>query len=164
MNRKILMPIVALLVLVAVAPVIAPPAAKTPYTASVKLQITDPGEAWTTKGDILHVKGLIAEGFFNSSELGIVNAAMWKKLDFTLNTITGKGTMHGKFVLTVDGAGTLKGSFRDKITDSTHLAGTVVGQGTGAFEGVKTMGTWEGDIIGTEIVNVLDAMLLSPKG
>jgi hypothetical protein len=161
--KKILIPVMALLVLFAVAPITAAPATKTPYAANVKLQITDPGEARTTKGDILHVKGLIAEGFFNSSELGIVNAAMWKKLDFTLNTITGKGTMHGKFVLTVDGAGTLEGSFRDKITDSTHLAGTVVGQGTGAFEGVKTIGTWEGDIIGTEIVNVLDAILLSPK-
>ncbi len=164
MKKGILIPLVALLVLFIATPVIAAPAAKIPFTANVKLQITDSGEEWPTKGDILHVKGLIAEGFFNSSELGIVNAAMWKKLDFTLNTITGKGTMHGKFVLTVDGAGTFEGSFRDKITDSTHLAGTVVGQGTGAFEGVKTMGTWEGDIMGTEIVNVLDAILLSPRG
>ena len=161
--RKILIPVMALLVLFVVAPVTTAPATKTPYTANVRLQITDPGKAWTTKGDILHVKGLIAEGLFNSSELGIVNAAMWKKLDFTLDTITGNGTMHGRFVLAVE-AGTLEGSFRDKITDSTHLAGTVVGQGTGAFEGVKTIGTWEGDIMGTEIVNVLDAILLSPRG
>ena len=164
MNKKILMPLMALLVLFAVAPVMAAPATKMPYTATVKLNITDPGESWTTKGGILQVRGLTAEGFFNSTELDIVNAIMWKKLDYTLNTITGKGTMHGKFVLTVDGAGTFEGSFRDKITDSTHLAGTVVGQGTGAFAGWKTMGIWYGDILDTAVENVIEAIILIPKG
>jgi hypothetical protein len=58
----------------------------------------------------------------------------------------------------------LEGSFRGIITDWTLLAGTVVGHGTGAFEGVKTMGAWEGEIKGgTNIVNTLDAILLFPK-
>ena len=164
MNKKVLMPLMVLLVLFAVAPVMAAPATKTAYTADVILTIIDPGETWTTEGGILHVKGLIAQGSFDSADLGIVDATMWKKLDYSLNTITGKGTMHGKFVLTVNG-GTIEGSFRDKITDSTHLAGTVVGQGTGGFAGWKTMGTWYGDIIvdgPTTIVNVLDAILLIP--
>ena len=165
MNKKVLMPAIALLLLLIVAPAIAAPAAKIPYTADVRLEITSPGKHWTTKGGILHVKGLIAEGSFDSADLGIVGATMWKKLDYTLNTITGEGTMHGKFVLTVDGMGTLEGSFRDKITDSTHLTGTVVGQGTGGFTGWKTMGTWYGDIKeGGIIENVLEAKLLLPKG
>ncbi len=164
MNKKVLMPVFVLIVLFAIAPAVAAPAAKTPYTANVILNITSPGEGWTTEGDILHVKGLIAEGTFNSSDLGIVDATMWKKLDYTLNTITGKGTMHGKFVLTVDGMGTFEGSFRDIITDSTHLSGTVVGQGTGGFEGWKTMGTWYGDIMDGTIENVLEATILSPRG
>jgi hypothetical protein len=133
--------------------------------AEVRLEITSPDKQRTTKGDILQVRGLIAEGSFDSADLGIVNATMWKKLDFTLNTITGKGTMHGKFILTVDGMGTLEGSFRDRITNSTHLSGTVVGQGSGGFAGWKTMGIWYGDIKedGT-IENVLEAKLLMPKG
>lgn len=144
--------------------VMAAPAAKIPYTANVSLTITDPGESWTARGDILQVRGLIAVGTFNSADLGIVDATMWKTLDYTLNMNTGKGTMHGKFVLTVDGAGTFEGSFRDTITDSTHLAGTVVGQGTGAFAGWKTMGIWYGDIIDGSVENVLEAIILSPKG
>jgi len=164
MNKKVLMPAMALLVLVIVAPVMAAPAAKIPYTADVRLEITSQGEGWTTEGGILHVKGLIAEGSFDSAGLGIFDATMWKKLDYTLNMITGEGTMHGKFVLTVDGMGTFEGSFRDKITDFTHLSGTVVGQGTGGFAGWKTMGTWYGDIIDGTIENVLEAIILSPKG
>jgi hypothetical protein len=165
MNKKILLPIMALLVLFAVAPVMAPPAAKTTYTADVDLDILSLDEEWTTEGGILHVKGVIAEGPFDSEDLGIEEATMEKKFDYTVNTNTGKGTLHGKFVLTVGTIGTLEGSFRGKITDGTHLSGTVVGHGTEGFEGVKTMGLWEGDIVGgTLIENELEAILLSPKG
>jgi len=163
MNKKIFLPVMVLLVLFAVAPVMAAPAVKMSYTANVSLVVTDPGESWTTRGGILQVRGLIAIGTFNSADLDIVDATMWKTLDYTLNTNTGKGTMHGKFVLTVDGAGTFEGSFRDKITDSTHLAGTVVGQGTGAFAGWKTMGIWYGDIIDGTVENVLEAIILMPQ-
>ncbi len=162
MNRMILMPFIALLAFFAATPLVAAPAARVPYTADVSLVITDPGESWT-RGGIMQVRGLIAVGTFDSADLGISGATMWKELDYTLNTITGKGTMHGIFVLAVDGAGTFEGSFRDRITDSTHLAGTVVGQGTGAFEGVKTMGIWYGDIIDGTVENVLEAQLLFPR-
>jgi len=162
MNKKVLIPVMALLVLFVVAPAMAAPAAKIKYTADVSLVIISPGEEWTTEGGILHVKGLIANGTFVSS-LGI-SGVMLKKLDFTLNTITGKGTMNGKFVLTVGEVGTFEGSFRDKITEFNHYSGTVVGQGTGGFAGLKTMGTWEGEKDGNAIVNVLDAIILSPKG
>jgi len=155
------MPVMALLVLFVVAPVMAAPAAKTPYTADVILAIISPGEEWETEGGILHVKGLIAEGTFVST-LGI-SGVMRKKLDYTLNTITGKGTMVGKFVLTVDGIGTFEGSFRDQITEFTHLSGTVVGQGTGVFAGWKTMGTWYGEIFEDDTIeNVLNAIILVP--
>ena len=162
MNKKISMLFIALLAFFAVTPLAAAPAVRVPYTADVSLVITDPGESWTT-GGILQVRGLIAVGTFDSEDLGIFGATMWKKLDYTLNTVTGKGTMHGMFVLTVDGAGTFEGSFRDRITGFTHLAGTVVGQGTGAFEGAKTMGIWYGDIIDGTVENVLEAQLLFPR-
>ena len=162
MNKKVLMPIMILLVLFAVAPVMAPPAAKMSYTANVRLEIISIDKEWTTKGGIQQVRGLIAEGNFSSTELNIANANMWKKLDYTLNMNTGKGTMHGKFVLTVDGAGTFEGSFRDKMTNFTHLEGTVVGQGTDGFAGWKTMGIWYGDIIDGTVENVLEAIILIP--
>ena len=163
MNKKVLILVMTLLVLFAVAPVMAAPATKMPYAANVNLVITSWGEQWITAGGILHVKGLIAEGTFDSADLLIFGATMWKKLDYTLNTITGKGTMHGKFVLTVEGVGTFEGSFRDKITDSVLLSGTVVGQGTGVFAGWKTMGTWYGEIFEDDTIeNVLNAIILVP--
>ena len=166
MNKKVLMSVMALLMLFVVAPVMAAPAVKIDYEADVSLTIIDPGEEWTTNGGILHIKGVIAEGSF-VSDLGI-EGDMLKEFDLTLNLNTGKGTLHGKFVLTVTvgGVGTLKGSFMGIITDYDELAGTVVGHGTGDFEGAKTMGTWEGEVdfgLGT-IENTLDAIILSPKG
>jgi hypothetical protein len=161
--KKISMAFLALLAFFAVTPLVVAPAVKVPYIADVSLVFTDPGEMWTNDG-ILHVRGLIAVGTFDSADLGIFGATMWKKLDYTLNTDTGIGTMHGIFILTVDGAGTFEGSFRDRITGFTHLAGTVVGQGTGDFEGVKTMGIWYGDIIDGTVENVLEAQLLFPRG
>ncbi|UCE96037.1 MAG: hypothetical protein JSV51_10165 [Candidatus Bathyarchaeota archaeon] len=163
MNKKILLPFMALLMFFAVKPLVAAPAVRVPYIADVSLVITDPGVSWAM-GDILQVRGLIAVGTFDSAELGIFGATMWKKLDYAFNTMTGNGTMHGKFVLTVDGAGTFEGSFRDRITGYTHLAGTVVGHGTGAFEGAKTMGIWYGEIIDGTIENVLEAQILLPRG
>ncbi|UCD97187.1 MAG: hypothetical protein JSV35_03845 [Candidatus Bathyarchaeota archaeon] len=162
MNEKISMPFVALLAFCVLTPLVAAPAVRVSYTADVSLVITDPGESWT-KGGILQVRGLIAVGTFDSADLGIFGATMWKKLDYTLNTMTGSGTMHGIFILTVDGVGSFEGSFRDRISDSTHLAGTVVGQGTGDFEGVKTMGIWYGDIVDGTVENVLEAQLLFPR-
>ena len=164
MEKKVMIFISFLLALYAVTPVMATPATKIPYLAEVSLTYGNisPGEQWITKGGILHVKGVICNGTFDSEDLGIFGATMWKKIDYTLNLNTGKGTMHGKFVLTVEGAGTFEGSFRDKITNSTHLSGTVEGQGTGAFTRWKTMGTWYGDIIDGKIENILDAIILSP--
>jgi hypothetical protein len=166
-NKKYLVFVMALLVLVIVAPVMVPvmaaPAVKTPYTAVVSLTITDPGEVWTTRGGIQHVKGVFAEGSFDSAILP-ESGIMQKEFDFTVNVNTGKGTIHGKFVLTVGAIGTLEGSFRGIITGGIYLAGTVVGCGTGGFEGLKTMGIWEGEIDGAQIENVLEAILLSPKG
>jgi hypothetical protein len=163
--KKALVPALALAALLAIVPAIAGPATWVPYTADVRLEVLFPGRVWTTEGGILQVRGLIAEGSFDSADLGIAGATMWKTIDYALNTMTGEGTMNGKFILTVDGMGTFEGSFRDRITESTHLAGTVVGQGTGGFEGWKTMGTWFGDILGDgSIENVLEAKLLIPRG
>jgi len=165
MNKKVLLPVMVLLVLFAVAPVMAAPAAKINYIADVSLEIMSSVEDWTTAGGIRHVKGVIAEGDFDTRPDTLsISGDMLKEFDLTLNINTGKGTLHGKFVLTV-GVDTLEGSFSGKITDGTDLAGTVVGHGTGGFEGVKTMGTWSGtvDFDAGEIENVLEGILLFPR-
>jgi hypothetical protein len=163
LNKKIVILIMTLSMLFVVTPALAAPAATIPYTADVELDMDSPGDVWVTAGGIQQIKGAVAEGSFVSADLGITGM-MVKEFDCTINVNTGKGTIRGKFVLTVDDVGTLEGSFWGKVTDGTHLAGGVVGHGTGGFEGLKTMGTWEGDIIGSQIVNVLDAILLSPQG
>jgi hypothetical protein len=163
MNKKVMILLMMLIMVFAVPPVLSAPATRTPYTVDVVLTITEPGVEWVSVGGIYNVRGMIAMGTFDSTELGI-SGEMYKTLDYTINQLTGKGTMHGQFVLTVPGVGTIEGSFRDRITDATHFSGTVVGQGTGGFEGMITRGTWEGDLTGITIENVVDAVLISTRG
>ncbi len=161
MNKKILLFAMAFLMLFTLAPAMAAPAVKTPYTADVVLDVTELGEEWVTEDGILQVRGRGADGSFISAALP-ETGSMHKEFDLTVDMNTGEGTIRGKFLLEV-GAGIIEGSFRGIITGYTHLAGTVVGHGAGEYEGIKTMGAWEGDVIGSQIVNTLEAILLSPR-
>jgi hypothetical protein len=166
MNKKIVLTLIITLSIMFIAtPVMAAPATKTSYTATVTLSISGPGVTWVTEGGITLIKGQEYMGLFTSTDPSLTGI-MVKVCDIMINENTGTGTIHGTFILTPNGgAGTLEGTFRGRITDNTHLAGTVVGQGTGDFEGSVTRGTWEGDmVLGSQMINVLDATLLSPRG
>jgi hypothetical protein len=132
----------ALLVLLAVAPVMAP-ATKTPVTAHVVF-ITgnvSPGKMWTTEDNILQVRESISTGNVTGDITGTVQFVMGQTLDMN----TGLGVNHGKFVITVAGGGTYEGSFRSALV-GLSFTGTFVGQGTGPLEGQKIMGSYEGQI------------------
>jgi len=158
--KKVLMPVMALIVLFAIAPVMAP-ATKTPFTAQATFISgnVSPGKMWTTKGNITHIKGSISSGNVTGGLSGTVLVVTDEALDLN----TGMGVLHGKFVLTVVG-GTFKGSFRGLVTGGIHLSGTVVAQGTGAVEGKKLMGSFEGEAILVKVTLMLEGMILSPKG
>lgn len=161
--KKVLMPVMALMVLFAIAPVLGR-ATKTPFTAQVTFisGSVSPGKMWTTKGNITHVKGSISSGNVTGGLTGTVLLVTDEALDLN----TGMGVVHGKFVLTVAG-GTFKGSSRGLVTGGTHFSGTFVAQGTGAVEGKKLMGSFEGEVIQAIPVKVtlmLEGMILSPKG
>lgn len=161
--KKVLMPILALLVLFAVTPAVAAPATKTLFTAEASFipGSISPGKGWVTKGGIQHIKGATSEG----TVTGDISGTMLLVSDETMNLNTGKGTNHGRFVLTVDG-GTFEGSFQSIVT--LHVfSGTFIGHGTGTYEGQKIMGSHQGELTVDAIPvveMVLDGIILLPKG
>ncbi len=92
--------------------------------------------------------------------------------DLALGLNTGLGECHGKFVITivVDTivVGTFEGSEHGThtITDHHHISGKLVAKGTGMFDGMKMMGSYEGEIITVDMQQVAVAeivgILLSP--
>ena len=168
--KKVLIPVIALLVLFAVAPVIAAPATKTPFTAETSFipGNISPGEVWITKDGIRHVKGAISE----APVTGDISGTMWLVSAETIDLNTGEGAVHGKFVLTVDG-GTFEGSFQSVFTPLSpgqlRISGTFTGQGTGTYEGQKIMVSSEGKLIlppplPPVVEILLEGIILSPKG
>lgn len=161
--KQLLIPLVALLVLFAIAPAIAAPATKTPFTAHVTF-ITgnvSPGKMWTTKGNILQVRESISSGNVTGDIVGTVMLTMGQTLDMN----TGLGVNHGKFEITVAGGGTWEGSFRSVIT-GLNFTGTFIAKGHGTLEGQIGMGSYEGQITlvdSIHLVNVdYDGIILSP--
>lgn len=115
-----------------------------PYASHVEVELIDPGEVWEADG-ILHMKG----SYWNGTEVGTLGTAIFEEWynHFSVNLETGKGTASAKWRLTFP-EGTLAGIWRGKITLGSVFSGTFVGtHGTGAFEGVKKMGSVEGVMI-----------------
>lgn len=171
--RKVLMSAMALLLCAfAVAPVIATTATKTPFTAVVCFTpgTVSQGEQWTTEDGILHIKGMISEGtvILHIGGASDLSGAFWVTHSEAFDLNTGEGANHGKFVITVAEGDVFEGSFQGMITEGYRLSGTFVGQGTGAYEGKKMMGSFEGvmymDTRPPVVELVFEGMILSPKG
>jgi len=162
LNKKIVIPVMALLVLFVVAPVMAAPATKTPFTAAITLTFLPTENQWITEDGIYHVKEQVAEG----TVTGDVSGEMQLVRHMILDLNTGEGSCHGKFVVTVDG-GTFEGSEQSEITNYAALpdgiSGTLVAHGTGDYVGLKMMGSFEGGLIEENIVQAtLEGIILSP--
>ena len=151
MNKKILMPTIALLVLsiVIISPVRA--ITKEPYTSHLMvLYLLDPGERRFSDG-ILQIRDSYWNGTYEG-DLGTGTYEGW--VSVSINLATGKGTLSEKWLITITSQGTLAGSSRGKIT-MPFISGTFVGtHGTGDFEGVKIMGSWNGFHPNLETVEV----------
>lgn len=173
--KKVLIPVMALLVLFVVTPVMAAPATKIPFTAEASFGFgnVSPGEEWETEDGIYHLKGAVSEGTTDiHSAYGDISGALMIRHDLALDTNTGLGDCHGKFVITVfDNTGTVVlGTFEGSehgahtITDHHYISGNLVAKGTGMFEGLKMRGSYEGELIDGTVVMDMKGILLSPKG
>ena len=171
--KKVLIPVMALLVLFAVTSVMAAPATKIPFTgeASFGFGNVSPGEDWTTEDGIYHLKGAVSEGTTDiHSAYGDISGALMVRHDLVLDTNTGLGACHGKIVITVVVDTVVLGTFEGSehgahtITDHHYISGTLVAKGTGMFEGLKMMGSYEGELIDGTVVMDMKGTLLSPTG
>jgi len=169
--KKVLIPVIALLVLFAVTPVMAAPATKIPFTAEASLGFGNVslGKEWTTDDGIYHFKGAVSTGDISiHSVLGDMIGTMMMVHDLALDLNTGLGDCHGKFVITVVGVGTFEGSEHGAhtITDQHHIAGMLLAHGTDGFAGLKMTASYEGEIITVDtqqvVVAEIEGMLLSP--
>ena len=140
--KKVLIPVMALLVLFAVAPVMAAPATKTPFTAEASFLFgnVSPGTEWTTDDGIYHLKGAVSSGSFTAISGPDISGTLMIGHSLVIDTNTGLGDCHGKFVLAVEGVGTFEGSEHAAhaiipIPDPPYfkdvISGKFVAQGTG---------------------------------
>jgi len=165
--KKVLIPVMVLLVLFVVTPVMAAPATKTTFTseASFGFGNVSPGEDWTTEDGIYHLKGAVSEGTTDiHSAYGDMSGTLVIRHSLVIDTNTGLGACHGKFVITVDGLGTFEGSEHGAhtITDHHYITGNLVAKGTGMFEGLKMTASYEGEVIDGIVVMDMEGILLSP--
>jgi len=154
-----------------IAPVIAAPATKTPFIAEASFVPISPGKQWITKDGISHVKGGISEGTITSISGPDISGAIWMSVDETVDLNTGEGSLHGKWTITaMADSYTFEGSAAGVITSTSpttsHLSGTFIGHGTGAYEGQKIMGSFESEVtMGVYPIELnMEGIILSPKG
>jgi len=163
--KKVLISIAVLLVLSAV--LVAPIKAKTvsPYASHIEMELIDPGTMWVSEEGIIHLKGSYwagTEEITVPSGLGTAIFEEWYN-HLSLDPTTGEGTLSAKWRLTLP-EGTIEGSARGKITLGYILSGTFVGtHGTGIFEGVKKMGSFEGMLTSeTTVVVEISGIIVYP--
>ena len=165
MNRKVLVPTIAVLVLAMM--IILPARAKTveSYESHVEMELIDPGKMWFSEEGIMHMTGSYwagTEEVIVPGGLGTATFEEWYD-HLSLNPVTGQGTLSAKWRLTFPG-GTIEGSARGRITEGYLLSGTFVGtHGTGDFEGVRKMGSFEGMLTSeTKAVAEISGIIVYP--
>ena len=173
MKKRILIPLVVLLVLFIATPVIAAPATKTPFTAEASLVLGNisQGKQWITEDGISHVKGAISEGTLTSTSGPDISGTIRMTTTESVDLNTGEGSLHGKWTITaMPDSYTFEGSAVAVMTPTSpttsHISGTFIGHGTGDYDGQKIKGSFEADVtIGIPQVEMdLEGILLSPKG
>ena len=143
--RKILLPMVTLLVLSVM--LIAPTMAKTevPYSSNIESALIDPGKQWVTEDGILHIR----DSYWKGTEVGTLGNGIFEDwLSFNINLATGEGTFSGHWLLTYEGRGTISGSARGTISMGYLINGMFIGtHGTSEFEHVQKKGSLNGMLV-----------------
>ncbi len=140
--KKVLLPIVALLILSVM--LIAPAKAKTkePYSSYIESALIDPGKQWVSEDGILHIR----DSYWAGTEVGTLGTSKFEDwLSFNINLATGEGTFSGNWLLTFEGRGTFSGSATGKISQGYLITGMFIGtHATGEFEGIQKKGSLNG--------------------
>ena len=147
MRKIALMSTVALLALslmIIVSPVKA--VTKEHYWCHMEFSVIDvPGKYWVSEEGILHM----LDWHWLGSYVGVLGTGtmdVWFA-QVSLDLATGKGTFQGAWLITITPQNTLGGYGRGIITGYVFFSGTFMGtHGTGAFEGVKKMGSFSGNM------------------
>ena len=180
--KKIIIPVIALLVLFTVTPVMTAPATKISFTGwgSFGFGNVSPGEVWITDDGVSHVKGAVSQGEVTiQSVLGPMKMEIIMVHDLALDSNTGLGDCHGKFILgyfdevsILDGVPIIEGLRLFEGTehgshiitnDGHYISGGLQAKGIGDFKGVKMQSSYEGEITEGEVVDIdLDGTLLAP--
>jgi len=163
MKKAVLIPLATLALFFLTTPTAMAPATKTPFTARMTLTPVSQGKVWITPDGIQQVRGAIATGYITGNITGSLKVIE----DSTFNLTTGEGSSHGKVVITTPD-GTFEGIFTGTTTGYYYFSGKAMGHGTGAYEGQKIMGTYEGhaeiiDGVPTAIADI-EGIILSPHG
>ena len=143
--RKILLPMVTLLVLSVM--LIAPTMAKTevPYSSHIESALVDPGKQWVTEDGILHIR----DSYWVGTEVGTLGSSTFEDwLSLNVDLATGEGNFYGHWQLTFEGRGTISGSARGTISMGYLINGMFIGtHGTGEFEHVQKKGSLNGMLV-----------------
>ena len=166
--KKVMIPVIALLVLFAVTPVMAEPATKISFTgsASVGFGNVSPGKEWITNDGVYHVKGAVSQGEAEvHSVLGTMAGIIIMVHDLALDLNSGLGDCHGKVVIAIPGVGTFEGSEHGShmVTDRHFISGDLVARGTGGFDGLMMKGSYEGEMLDQVMEAEIEGTLLSPN-
>jgi len=140
--KKVLLPMVALLILSVM--LIAPTKAKTaePYSSHIESALIDPGKQWVSEDGILHIRG----SYWVGTEVGTLGSSVLEDwLSLNVDLATGEGTFSGNWVLTFEERGTISGTAIGKISLGYLINGMFIGtHATGEFEGVQKKGSLDG--------------------
>jgi len=140
--KKILLPIVALLILSVM--LITPAKAKTkePYSSYIERTLIDHGKQWVSEDGILHIR----DSYWAGTETGSLGTSKFEDwLSMNIDLATGEGTFNGKWRLTFEGRGTFSGTATGKISQGYLITGMFIGtHATGEFEGFQKKGSLNG--------------------
>ena len=132
--KKVTIPVIALLMLFAATPVMAP-ATKIPVTGEFFGYATDTGTQWISEEGIIQTRGGAGEGEIVSEYIpGIMSFTFNAAFDPT----TGTGRAWGTFVSTdPEGNPILKGNWLVSVSNwGYYIEGPSTGHGIGAYEGM----------------------------
>ncbi len=140
--KKILLPMVALLILSVM--LITPTKAKTeePYSSHIESAMIDPGKQWVSEDGVLHIR----DSYWVGTEVGTLGSSTLEDwLSLNVDLATGKGNFYGHWQLTFKEGSTFSGTATGKISLGYLINGMFIGtHATGEFEGVQKKGSLDG--------------------
>ena len=170
--KKVLIPVMALLMLWVITPVMAP-SEKIDNWGEFLGSATWPGEFWITNDLILHIKGAEGTGDVTGNLPGHMTFTLNAAIDVNPESPTfGVGSMHGKYVYSDDYGNTFEGNWRTENWGVVNMEGTGVAHGTGDYEGMIQHVTFSGwnmylanpDYGPNGVYFDFDGIILSPHG